>query len=72
MRRRVLQFNPKIFININFKNLIINCFAFTFPSSIKINTSLLLNSQYEFRSLWIRYSTYFLYYLSTQYTCWRN
>jgi len=42
MRKRVLQFNPKIFIKINFTNLIINWFVFTFPYSIKINTSLLL------------------------------
>jgi len=80
MRRRVIQFNPKIFININSTNSTINCFVFTFPYSIKINTFLLHvfdhNTLIHIQFTIINFVpcgydtlTYFLYYLSTQYTC---
>jgi len=82
MRRRVIQFNPKIFININSINPTINCFVFRFAYSIKINTFLLhvfdnntlIHIQFTIINVvpcGYDTLTYFLYYLSTQYTCWR-
>jgi len=82
MRRRLIKFNPKIFIDINFTNSTISCFVFMFSYSIKINSSLLhvfnhntlIHIQFTIIKVPCGYDTftYFLYHLSTQYTWWTN
>jgi len=41
MRRRVLRFNPEVFIHMDFTHFNINCFAITFVNHLKSNPSLL-------------------------------
>jgi len=83
--RIILLFNPNTFIIINyiiFKLHVIIMFINSFKKElllilihkilIYIYIYIYFNSNYKFRSLWIQYSSYFLYYLRNQYTYWKS